>query len=355
MMPDLQSSLFACDVCNWSFLTTQESPGICPHCYAGKLEKVINEKLGELLQPPELLLPRKIKDDEVVMLLQKFVTGFLFTPADLTSNNLRTRARILYYPKWLVDVDVQTIWKAEVGFDYSVLSHRDEYDENKAGWSTREVTEDRIRWEVRTGKLNRTYTNIRAPAMDEQVGLDRRLGNYDLDKALPYDPPIIGDGFICIPNRSLEDAWQDAVPAIQSAAALECQQAAGANHIRGFQWDPVYLNQNWTMLLLPFISTYYLDDDSIPQGVIINARTGSLSGQKKASMKRAKCAAWWILGGGVLVFLLSVFFLLGSLISPPLAVVGGIGLFVTIVICTFALVPPAIVWKTNRHLQRTVP
>ena len=50
----------------------------------------------------------------------------------------------------------------------------------------------------------------------------------------------------------------------------------------------------WTLLLLPLLSAYYLDDEGAPQAVYINGQNGTISGVRRSSMKRAQRASLWI-------------------------------------------------------------
>ncbi len=198
----------------------------------------------------------------------------------------KTRLKRIYIPMWLADAEVIAVWKAQAGFDYEVLSHQDRYDENRGGWSSRQITEGRIRWEPRIGRMRRTYNNITAPALEEDAGLRRSLGKFNLGAAEPYHKDVADEAFIRLPDRTSEDAWPDTFPSFQNAAAEECRQAISASHIREYHWSPEYSDINWTLFLLPVFSTYYLDDDQVPIPVFIHGQTGKFSGSRRASMKR---------------------------------------------------------------------
>jgi hypothetical protein len=90
-----------------------------------------------------------------------------------------------------------------------------------------------------------------------------------------------------LPNRAPRDAWYDAARGFRDAAAGECRQAAGAEHIREFGWSPQFGDLRWTQLLLPAYTTYYLDDGGAVRRVIVHGQAGRASGPRRASMKRA--------------------------------------------------------------------
>jgi hypothetical protein len=248
----------------------------------------------------------------------------------------------------LVDADVQATWQAEAGFDYQVVSHQDRYDDQRAGWVSQEVKEGRVRWEPRLGSLKRSYANVPAPALEEEPRLRRNLGDWILQKAQPYRREAAEGTIIRLPDRVPGDAWQEALPAIQASAGEECRQAAQADHQRCFRWSPQFPCQNWTLLLRPVYTTYYLDDEGIPQAVLIHGQTGKVSGQRRASGKRGQQAAWIILGVALGLFLVSLALSVISAVFPPLLPLGGLGFLVALLVALGAVIPVFRVWQFNR-------
>jgi hypothetical protein len=339
-----------CEHCDWRYLLP---PGLlplyCPHCFKAVLTSV--EGQADSLahsHPPELILPFTVSVETLGHSIQDFAGKIWFAPGDLNPQNLKSRLQRIYLPMWLVDRQVQATWQAEAGYNYEVVSHQDSFDESRGGWHSRQVTETRIRWEPRVGRLQRTYHNIPAPALDEHGQLMRQLGLYSFEAGQPYQPRAMEQVMVHLPNRSPADAWPDAIPALQNAAARECQQATSADHMREFRWAATYLEQNWTLLLLPVYVTYYLDDDRNPQPILIHGQTGHLSGPRRASMRRAQRAAFTIAGGAVIIFTLSLIIALISFLAPSILFVAGLGLIVAIIIGLLAIAPLVIVWQFNQ-------
>jgi hypothetical protein len=248
-----------------------------------------------------------------------------------------------------VDVEVNAVWEAEFGYDYQVVSHRERFDQNSGRWKTQEITEARIRWEQRVGRLNRTYHNIRTPALEEDARLTQRIGPFEASEAKQFEAALMLESYVSLPSRSKEDAWSAAVPSIQSAASTECRQAGTADHIRQFRWNPSFDNQVWTLLLLPMYTTYYLDDDNAPQIMLVNGQSGRLYGVRKASMKRARQTSLVIAAVAVAVFLLGIDLVLVSLLLPPVLIFGGIGIFLSILLGFSAIIPIGMVWQFNNR------
>jgi hypothetical protein len=347
---NLELSAAVCEHCDWAYLFPKDNPPQrCPHCLQPRLAK-LDRQIEELpyTYPPEQVIPFAVPSATLERNLLEFARGIWFAPADLKPSNLTSRLQPVYLPMWLVDTDVQAVWQAEAGFDYEVVSHRERFDQNRAGWLTREVEETRIRWEPRAGKLHRSYENIPAPALEEDLQFRKRLGTYDSRAAKPYEPGFISEVFVRLPDRNPEDAWPSAVPAIQSAAAEECRQAAAADHIRQFGWSPDYVKRNWTLMLLPMYTTYYLDDENHPKVILVHGQSGRLSGERRASMKKAQRTSLVFLIVALVIFVMGLLVAAASLVSPDLLIYGGIGILLALFVALMAVVPVGMAWSFNR-------
>ncbi|MDX1417206.1 MAG: hypothetical protein R3293_23570, partial [Candidatus Promineifilaceae bacterium] len=310
-----------CEYCDWQYLLTQdEELPICPHCYREQLV-ALAEADAEVDRAPELVLPFSVATSSLENSLANFSSSFRFSPRDLQGKILVRRMRPVFIPAWLVDSDVLAAWQAEAGYDYQVVSHQESYVADS--WQTREVKETKIRWEARAGRLQRHYSNVRAPALEEIDEIRASLGTFASEDAQAYQPQMLEDGLVRLPNRDRQDAWPDTHPVFKKRAAEECRLASRADHIRQFKWQAQYANQHWSLLLLPVYSTWYYDDDGQPLPVLLNGRTGQLAGIMRASMKQAKRATTMIAVLAVLFFLLTlVLLLLGSSLVLPVAVLA---------------------------------
>ena len=341
-----------CEDCDWSFLIFPDLQTMhCPHCYQSTLKSIPEGDDKELpySRAPELVVPFQVTPELLDDSINKFASKIPFAPKDLTSQNLRSRLCRLFLPMWLVDAEVQAKWWAEVGFDYKVVSHQAHYDDHQGGWSSREIEEGRIRWEPRLGRLERHYHNISTPALEEDMVIKQEMGAFKLGEAVEYQVKEIENSFVRLPNRDTKDAWVEATPAIQTAAAEECRQAAGADYIRQFSWKSQYLNLNWTLMLLPLYTTYYLDAEKVAQPVFIHGQTGQISGVRRASMKRGQRLSLIILVIAVLIFLLSIVLAVASVALPILLVIGVLGFAIALLTAAGAVVPIVLVWQFNRR------
>jgi hypothetical protein len=257
--------------------------------------------------PPELLLPFTASETTLENQLKQFASGIWIAPKDLTVPHLLGRLQPVYMPMWLVDAEVQAQWQAEVGFDYQVVSHREKNVNGR--WHSQEVKKTKVRWDPRVGTLSRRYDNTAAPALDDYHDMMKRLVRYDHSQSQPYQP--VSDILVRLPNRPPQDAWSEVTAALHTLAGDDCRRASGGDHVRDFKWSANFGSQNWSQLLLPLYTTYYLDDEGKPQILLVNGQTGILDGRKRASMKRA--------------------FQLGTLVAVIAAVLFIVGLLLTLI------------------------
>jgi hypothetical protein len=251
---------------------------------------------------------------------------------------------------WLVDAEVAAPWQSEAGFDYQVVSHQSRYGDF-GGWSEEQVEETRIRWEPRLGRLERTYSNIPAPALEEHAAFERQLGGFDLTLAQAYQAQLASQAVVRLPNRSPEDAWPDAIPAIQVAAAEECRQAIGAEHLRDFRWTPKYGNRTWTQVLLPAYATYYHDEDGKPQAVLIHGQTGNVAGARRSSLKRAKRASLIMLVIAAVLGAVGLGSFALSGLGPGAAPLTLLAIVAAAALGLTAIIPVAVASSFNRREQ----
>ncbi|MGC9346843.1 MAG: hypothetical protein ACP5JG_01790 [Anaerolineae bacterium] len=342
-----------CNTCDWRYLAPEEHvPARCPHCAAATLEALPAENAFlPYARPPELVVPFSASQGVIAEGIQRFAGGIPLPPKDLSVYSLQERAQQLYLPMWLVDVDVEAQWQAEMGFDYEVVSHQERYSDG-GGWDTQRVREERVRWEPRVGRLSRRYENVASPALERHVELRRALGDVDAHDAVLYQPGLLDAAVVRMPDLDPKAAWPAAVPSLHRAAADECRRAARADHVRSFQWRPSYAGRNWTLLLLPFYATYYMDDAGDPQRVLLNGQTGQVYGRRRGSTTRAQQIA--LIAGliALVLFLVSLGLGLASFLLPPLLAVGIIGIIVSLLVAVGAFVPMVQVWAFNRREAR---
>lgn len=341
-------TLAGCCRCNGVFLLpTERSLTPCPYCGQDSLE-VMDTAVDRPVytQPPELALPFAAPQPILHTQITQFAEKTWFAPADLTPANLIGRLQPLYLPLWLVDAAVQAQWQADVGYNYQVVSHREQFQNGQ--WRTQEVRETRVRWEPRLGTLRRRYDNQMAPALEEQQQIEQMLGAYQLQGKRPYHPHDLRQAAAHLPNRPPADAWPEAREGLKTAAMEECRQAAAADYIREFRWAADFRDQNWTQLLLPLYTTFYQDDDNQVRLVYLHGQTGRLHGQRRASMHKARRWAMMIGGTAVVIFVLSLLLAVGGYLQKTLLPWAAAALVMALLVGVTAVLPLLIAWRVNR-------
>jgi hypothetical protein len=324
-----------------------EIPSRCPFCLEGPVEPQ-PAYLPE--EPPEQAVDYQVSGTGLRAALERWTKGIWFRPGDMKADVLAKRAQRYLVPLWLVDGQVQAAWRADVGFDYQVVSYQDRYRDG-AGWSSQEVQETRVRWEPRVGRLDRRYENLPAPALDDHRKLMGRLGEYNLSRRSAYVPDAASDAAVRIPTLEPQAAWPGAQTAFVHAAQAECQQAAGADHMRDFTIDAQYSGLNWTLLLLPAYVTWYEEGGQV-WPLLINGQIGHVSGARRASARKARNASLITGAIAALLILLGGLLALAGLLFPPLIAIGGVILLVGVLPALVAPIPAIAVWAHNRRSEQ---
>lgn len=315
----------------------------CPNCARGKLQSQ-----PALLRPeaPELLAPFRYNRANLRPGLEKFVKEVWLRSDDFDTDKLLERAVPVYWPMWLLDSDMVGSWQAETGFDYQVKSSQESY--TSGGWKTREVIETRIRWEPRAGQIRRHYDNIAVPAISEQARLLKLAGQYKLDQAGSYKPEHVKDAILRVPDLPPDSAWPLAQVNLDEAASAECQQAAGAQHIRNYSLRADYESLNWTQMLLPLYVTWYTDDQGQPHSVYLNGQSGVIGGARLASQRKGWQWAGALLAAAAVVFIIALVFAGIGLLFPPSMILSILLGIVAMVVACAAIIPAAWPWQWNR-------
>lgn len=340
-----------CEHCDTAYLVPKEqSIKTCPHCGIGTLI-ILDKKADQPVytQPPEQVVPFAVSTEKINKDLHAFARSIWLKPDDLKMKRLHGRLQKIYLPLWLVDADVQAKWQAEVGFDYEVVSHREQYKDGD--WQTQRIRETKIRWEPRVGTLNRHYDNKVGPALEEHDAYAKKLGRFRTEVARPYQAETVEKALVRLPNRSPDDAWSTAEHEFRATAIDECEAATSADHIREFKWKAHFQNHNWTQMLLPIYSTYYLDDDNKAQMLFLHGQTGHLFGSKRASMKKAKKYALYIFIVALIFgFLSSLIFLGGVFLAEELLAIASLGFLTAVFVGILGLIPIFMALYTN-HIR----
>ncbi len=333
-----------CCHCNQSFFM---KPNLldryCPICFEIGFEI---HPILTFLEKPELILPFRINHEQVAGIFKRFLDNFWLNPNDLNPANLQSRASFNYWIMWLMDAQVDGFWKAEMGFDYKIKSSVESFKNQT--WDSKDEIDIKTRWESRMGEVHRMYQNINLPALDQHGKFIRMIGDYDLKYVSPISDIDLQE-MVVAPAINPQKVWDQAILQLDKAVENECKSACDAQYIRGFTNSAEYTNPNWTLLLLPYIATYYINDTGEKVPVYINGQSGQIHGLRFASTRKALTLAGI---GGIFAFIMFISGILAmtfASILPPLPVVGFILVTISLILGISAVVP--LIWSLFHNQQ----
>jgi hypothetical protein len=215
------------------------------------------------------------------------------------------------------------------------------------------VTETRVRWEPRVGRLQRHYDNVAIPALETHERWRSRLGRYDLSARKPYTARAIAYSTVRVPDRPPSSAWPDAESALGRRAAADCRAACAADHVRNWGQQAQYENVHWTQMLVPIYVTYYGEGgETYP--VWINGQSGRVYGPKVMSQAKANVASLVLGAAAALLFLAGALLaIVGAVLVAP-AVLGVLLIILGVVVGLAAPIPALWAWLGNRKVKEGV-
>lgn len=335
------SAIASCAQCKRLFLLpTQPENQLCPLCHGAELSSQAGYVRKEA---PEAIIPLQLKSADLQKILSDFLTKTPYPEADLSVEKLMSRARVVYWPLWLVDADLKGEWTATLGFDYQVKTAKESFG-NK-GWQSKDHLRTQTNFEPRLGYLDRHYDNLAVAALRNQQKRFEQIGTYEMAASVAYRNDMLASNSLQLPEIEPQELLDVAKSRLNRLAEKEIIQAAAAQHHQNVQFDGDYLNLNWTQMLMPLVSTSYQDEKGNVQTLVINGQSGKVYGRRLASMEKAKK---WTVG----LMLIPLFFLLGMLIlslsgawdSSSLACPG----FFLLILIGLAFIPVIRTNKWNR-------
>ena len=338
-----------CPICKKVFLVEDSKVGDkCPYCFQSTLEP---QPARLRSKEPERIIPFDINRNQIQSKVDDFVAGVWIKPKDFQSINLMQRLTPVYWPMWLVDCDVDGHWQMEVGFDYQVESTKESY--SKGQWESRKQIEDRIHWEPRLGMIQSHLDNIITPALEDHQTRRHQTGSYPIESAVAFEQQLLEDALIEVPDLPPENAWPQAKTQAEKRAAKLCSKAAGAGHARYFSVKAKYTGKNWTQLLLPLLTSYYLDDKGTPQVILINGSTGAIDGPRLASQKRGLQIAGILAAIAGVLLMVALFGLVLSSLLPIMIQIAVIFSVLGIGMGLIAIIPAIWPWQWNRQQMKS--
>ena len=333
-----------CSHCNQSFfIKPNHLNQYCPFCLETGFEV---HPIFTFSQKPELILPFQINHDQIEGIYKRFLENFWLKPNDLSTSTLLSRSSFHYWIMWLVDSQVDGFWQAEIGFDYKIKSSVESFKNQT--WDSKDEIDIKTRWESRMGEVHRMYQNMNLPALSQHGKLVGMIGDFDLKYGKPISDVDLQE-IVVTPELNPQHVWDQAKILLNKSVEIDCERACDAQHIRGFSISADYSKQNWTLILLPYIVSYYLSETGDKTPVYINGQSGRIHGSRFASTRKAITMTAI---GAIFAFLMFVSGILaltlGSIL-PPLPIIGFIVTVISLIIGILAILPS--IWTIYHNKQ----
>ena len=311
-----------CPACRRVILSpSQAQDPLCPLCYQAEL--VAQAGLVRL-QPPEIYLPAALGDARIMEILNAFADGVPHKVDDLDANKLRSRLRLVWWPQWLLDGDLEGKWSGTFGFDYQVKTAQESYGD--AGWQSREKVRTETRYLPRVGEISRHYDNLIVPALREQNLRFEQIGAYENKKAVLFEQNAVQNSYIQMPEIDPQELLENAQNRLREKGVEDIVRAAAADHRREVNFEGQFNNLNWTEFLQPIYTTFYVDDQGKRQVVALNGQSGKIYGRRMASVEKAKKLSLLLAIVPAIVTLVAILISVFSL-NPGMVFVALFGIF----------------------------
>ncbi|MEM7244362.1 MAG: hypothetical protein AAF533_03410 [Acidobacteriota bacterium] len=278
----------ACTRCRTAFhVPTGDELVWCCWCAAESLEPAEERLCAEA---PERRVPFAIDRENASQRLRAVCRGF-FKPKDLRPARLAERLQKLWVPSWLVDSRMKGSWRAELGFNYQVVSHEEHY--RSGDWESKEVRETRVDWEPRLGTMDRVFENAAVPAWSQRHRLGDLLETLDGEGGEPADGAVLDEAPVLVPDLAPDEVWPDAHQSLLGVLSGVLTEACGAQHLQRLVVQDEHSEQCWTLQLHPIWTTWYCAEDGRVVPLYLDGRAGTLHGELLGAPRRARR---WALG-----------------------------------------------------------
>lgn len=306
-----------CESCGANLLVEHGALAVtCAFCASNRVN--VHPAPTEVLRP-RFLIPFKLKAADVRTRAKEWLGRGWYHPAELSQTAVVDKFRGIYLPFWTFDARISANWRAEVGYERQERY----YDHGDKEWKTRTY----IDWRWENGHVEVMFDDL---TVTGSARLSRRILDrlypFNLNDLVAYSPDFLAGWQAQAYEVNLNDAWEDGRRQMREQAKEACYADIPTHHVRNFGMTADFADEEWRYVLLPVYLAVYRFQDHIYQ-VMVNGQTGTVAGQKPV--------AWWKIWL-VIGLLFSPGLCLG-LVSLPLMLAGGVGVF-TIILALILLV-----------------
>lgn len=274
-------------------LADHQTSGKCAFCGS---PIVAQSKSVRVIQP-RAVLPFAFDKKKAVDCYERWLASLWFAPGDLKKAAFIDESlKGVYLPYWTYDMDATTDYTGMRGVDYWVTETYSVTVNGRSQTRTRQVR--KTRWYPASGRVFNAFDDVLVPASrtfpEDRLDI---LEPWDLPRLVPYDAAYLA-GFVAESySVTLPQGFQEAAERIQPAIDRSICADIGGDHQQIHTKRSAYDDITFKHLLLPVWITAYRYHGRLFR-VIINARTGELSGERPYSVWKILVA---VLAGLILV------------------------------------------------------
>lgn len=272
-------------------LADNVTAGRCPFCGS----RIVAEAKSTKILRPKSLLPFGIDRRTAESAYEKWIASRWFAPSDLKKRAfLDSTLTGIYLPYWTYDCLATTDYTGQRGIDYWTTETYTTTVNGRSVTRTRQVR--RTRWYPCAGTVRDTFDDILVPATTSLP--DDRLNSlepWDLPSLVPYQDDFLA-GFSSESYAvGLEDGFGRATVRMRPFIERTICADIGGDHQIISSMHSRYSEVTFKHLLLPvWVSAYRYANKTYR--IIINARTGELSGERPWSFWKIAFLVLAILG-----------------------------------------------------------
>lgn len=270
----------ACEACGArTQLADRQTSGKCAFCG----NPIVAQSKSVRLIQPRAVLPFAFDKKRAVACYERWLASLWFAPGDLKQAAFIDEAlKGVYLPYWTFDMDAATDYSGLRGVDYWVTETYSVSVNGRSETRTRQVR--KTRWYPASGRVFNSFDDVLVPASrtfpEERLDI---LEPWDLPKLVPYDGAYLA-GFIAESySVTLPDGFGEATQRVQPTIEETIRRDIGGDHQQIHTKKSYYSEITFKHLLLPVWITAYRYQGRLFR-VIINARTGELSGERPYSV-----------------------------------------------------------------------
>lgn len=269
----------SCESCGaHSQMPQNVTGGACPFCGT----PIVAQSKSVKLLKPQAVLPFAVDRKGAMSAYEKWLGSLWFAPNDLKARALLDqRLKGIYLPYWTYDTEVETVYTGLRGEDYWDTETYTVTINGRTEMRTRTVR--KTRWYPASGVVHNSFDDVLIPAT-KSLPQDRliSLEPWDLRKLLPFDEPYLAGYTTESYSLELAEGFEVAKERVQPKIESTIRSDIGGDRQIINSKKCAYHDITYKHVLLPVYVSAYTYNGRLFQ-IIINARTGELSGDRPYS------------------------------------------------------------------------